>query len=89
MASMNARAGAKPFNYYLSSLRTTVFTEMTNLANKHQSVNLGQGFPDDEGPISMKRIVGEAVMDPKRNNQYPSMLGVQWLQASAAHSQLV
>ena len=80
------KAGAKPFNNYLSSLRTTVFTEMTNLANQHQSVNLGQGFPDDEGPISMKRIVGEAVMDPKRSNQYPSMLGVRGLHASASHS---
>ena len=42
MATMQPHASAKPFNNYLSSLRTTVFTEMTNLANQHQSVNLGQ-----------------------------------------------
>lgn len=76
MAAVKSGSDAKPFNSYLSSLRTTVFTEMTNLANQHQSVNLGQGFPDDEGPESMKRIVGEAVLDPNRHNQYPSMLGM-------------
>lgn len=46
----------KPLNKVFSSLPTTVFTTMTNLANEHGSVNLGQGFPDDEGPDSMKQV---------------------------------
>lgn len=47
----------KPLNKVFSSLPTTVFTTMTNLANEHGSVNLGQGFPDDEGPDSMKQVI--------------------------------
>ena len=36
----------------------------------------------------MKRIVGSAVLDPARNNQYPAMLGVPELrQAAARHSE--
>ncbi len=46
----------KPLNTVFASLPTTVFTVMTNLANEHGSVNLGQGFPDDEGPESMKKV---------------------------------
>lgn len=46
----------KPLNKVFSSLPTTVFTTMTNLANEYGSVNLGQGFPDDEGPDSMKQV---------------------------------
>ena len=44
----------KPLNETFDSLPTTIFTVMTNLAIQHGSVNLGQGFPDDEGPKSMK-----------------------------------
>ena len=46
----------KPLNKVFASLPTTVFTTMTNLANEHGSVNLGQGFPDEEGPESMKQV---------------------------------
>ena len=36
----------------------------------------------------MKRIVGSAVLDPKRNNQYPNFLGIPELrQAAARHAQ--
>lgn len=58
---------------------------MSRLAAQHQSVNLGQGFPDDEGPESMKKVVGSAVID--YHNQYPPLLGLPELrQAVAAHS---
>ena len=60
---------SKPLNTYFSNLPMTVFSVMTELANKHKSVNLGQGFPDDEGPERMKAIVGEA--SQQRHNQYP------------------
>ncbi len=36
---------------------------MSRLAAEHQSVNLGQGFPDDEGPESMKLLAGKALVD--------------------------
>jgi len=35
------------------------FKVMSKLAAEHQSVNLGQGFPDDEGPEAMKQVEGE------------------------------
>ncbi|KAK9840109.1 hypothetical protein WJX74_003508 [Apatococcus lobatus] len=58
---------------------------MTNLANEFGSVNLGQGFPDEEGPESMKQIVGKAVYDFP--NQYPPALGIPELRkAIATHS---
>ncbi|KAK9813470.1 hypothetical protein WJX73_000730 [Symbiochloris irregularis] len=76
----------KPLNTFLNNLPTTVFSVMTELAIKHQSVNLGQGFPDDEGPESMKRIVGEASRE--RHNQYPPTGGIPELrQAVARHSE--
>ena len=111
MGSLAGAAAPKPFNTLLSGLQTTIFSQMTALAVKHHSVNLGQGahtgakllqlaraqgarcgaragFPDDEGPESMKRIVGSAVLDPKRSNQYPPFMGVPELrQAAARHSQ--
>lgn len=62
MASMTAAPGqngvavatAKPLNGTFAALPTTIFTVMTNLALENQSINLGQGFPEDEGPSSMK-----------------------------------
>ena len=36
-------------------LGTTVFEVMSALARQHQSVNLGQGFPDDKGPEEVGR----------------------------------
>lgn len=34
---------------------------MSKLAATHQSVNLGQGYPDEEGPESMKRAAADAL----------------------------
>ena len=34
----------------LQGFGTTIFAEMTGLAMQHQAVNLGQGFPDFDGP---------------------------------------
>ena len=54
VALQNGGTTDKPLNKTFDALPTTIFTVMTNLANEHGSVNLGQGFPDDEGPSSMK-----------------------------------
>lgn len=40
---------------------TTIFSEMTALANRHQAVNLGQGFPDFPGPDFLKTAAVEAI----------------------------
>ena len=54
VALQNGGKADKPLNETFDALPTTIFTVMTNLAIEHGSVNLGQGFPDDEGPKSMK-----------------------------------
>lgn len=53
-AHSNGVSRKRPLNDTFAALPTTVFTVMTNLANEHGSINLGQGFPDEEGPASMK-----------------------------------
>ncbi|KAG1675147.1 hypothetical protein FOA52_003370 [Chlamydomonas sp. UWO 241] len=79
-------APRKPMNVVLSGMPTTIFEVMSMLARKHESVNLGQGFPDDEGPYSMKAVAADALTSFP--NQYPPLLGVPELrQAVAAHSQ--
>lgn len=75
----------KPANSVLSGYGTSVFEVMSRLAIERQAINLGQGFPDEEGPDSLKRIADEA--GRSFPNQYPPMLGVPELrQAVAAHN---
>lgn len=38
----------------LPSLGTTIFTQMSALAQQHQAINLSQGFPDFDGPDYLK-----------------------------------
>ncbi len=45
----------------ISQFGTTIFTEMTNLANQYQAVNLGQGFPDFPGPDFLKQAAIRAI----------------------------
>ena len=68
----------------LAGFGTTIFAEMSALAVATDSVNLGQGFPDTDGP----REVLEAAIDAIRGgaNQYPPGLGAPVLRtAIAAH----
>ena len=75
----------QPVNRVLSSYGTTIFETMSKLALEHKSINLGQGFPDGNGPPDVRRMAAEALED--RPNQYPSMLGAPELrQAVAAHA---
>jgi aspartate/methionine/tyrosine aminotransferase len=73
-------------NRQLSSLPTTIFSVMSALAAKHGAVNLGQGFPDLDGPEDVRAKAAEAVHHGW--NQYPPMRGDPNLrQAIAAHYQ--
>ncbi len=64
---------------------TTIFTEMSALAAQHGAVNLGQGFPDFDGPDSIKQAAIQAIQTGR--NQYAVMSGASDLrQAIAAHS---
>jgi N-succinyldiaminopimelate aminotransferase len=68
----------------LAGLGTSIFTEITGLALKHNAVNLGQGFPDFDGPDWVKQAVTDAMHAGW--NQYPRMFGVPALNAAIAES---
>src|SRR5215468_901642 len=75
----------KAGNATLSSYGTTIFEAMSALAREHGAVNLGQGFPDDRGPLEVRKAAAEYVVDG--HNQYPPMMGLPALrQAVAAHN---
>ena len=70
----------------MSGFGTTIFAEMSALAVRHDAVNLGQGFPDTDGPPE----IIEAVVDALRagHNQYPPGPGIPELRrAIAGHQQ--
>jgi N-succinyldiaminopimelate aminotransferase len=74
-------------NSRLAGLGTTIFAEMSALAAATGSVNLGQGFPDTDGPPEIARAAADAIMQG-RGNQYPPGHGVPELrQAITAHQQ--
>lgn len=79
---MTHAAPARPLNSIYSAQPTTVFEVMSQLARNHQAVNLGQGFPEDPGPLDVRRKAAEAVLDGY--NQYPSMMGLPELRHAAA-----
>lgn len=77
-------ARVKAGNATLSGYGTTIFEAMSALARQHSAVNLGQGFPDDRGPLALRKAAAEYVIDG--HNQYPPMMGLPALrQAVAAH----
>jgi N-succinyldiaminopimelate aminotransferase len=64
---------------------TTIFAEMSALAVRTGSVNLGQGFPDSDGPQEMLDAAVEAVQAGR--NQYPPGPGIPELRAAVARHQ--
>ena len=68
----------------LRPFTTTIFATMSELATATNSVNLGQGFPDTDGPDELKEVAAEAIRHG--NNQYPPSAGIPELRrAVAAH----
>ncbi len=72
----------KPTNTVYTGLPTTIFEEMSRLAIAHKAVNLGQGFPDVDGPEDIRREAADALMTGP--NQYPPMMGVMALREAVA-----
>ncbi|MEU6190249.1 pyridoxal phosphate-dependent aminotransferase [Nocardia sp. NPDC047038] len=74
-------------NRRLAEFGTTIFAEMSALAERTGAINLGQGFPDTDGPETVREAAVRALRDG-RGNQYPPGLGVPELRtAIAAHQQ--
>ncbi len=69
-------------NPIYTALPTTIFTVMSGLAREHDAINLGQGFPDEPGPLAIRRHAAEAVLNG--DNQYPPMAGLPELRQAAA-----
>jgi len=79
---------ARPLlNRRLDGLGTTIFAEMSARAVATGSVNLGQGFPDRDGPAAVARAAADAIL-AGRGNQYPPGPGIPELRtAIAAHDE--
>ncbi|MFI2377189.1 pyridoxal phosphate-dependent aminotransferase [Streptomyces sp. NPDC018964] len=79
-------SSARPLlNRRLAEFGTTIFAEMSALALRTGSINLGQGFPDTDGPEEVREAAVRALRDG-RGNQYPPGPGVPELRtAVAAH----
>lgn len=70
----------------IAGLGTTIFAEMSALALRTGSINLGQGFPDTDGPASIIDAASAAMRSGR--NQYAPGIGVPELRlAIAAHQQ--
>ena len=70
----------------LRPFTSTIFAEMTALAVKHEAVNLGQGFPDTDGPAGMLEAAKNALFGGA--NQYPPGPGRPELRAAIARHRL-
>jgi N-succinyldiaminopimelate aminotransferase len=70
----------------LRPFTSTIFAEMTALAVQHDAVNLGQGFPDTDGPAGMLEAAKNALFGGA--NQYPPGPGRPELRAAIARHRL-
>ncbi len=74
-------------NRRLAGLGTTIFAEMSARAVATGSINLGQGFPDTDGPRVIAQAAADAILEG-RGNQYPPGPGIPELRrAVAAHDE--
>ncbi|WP_342150716.1 aminotransferase [Methylorubrum sp. SB2] len=72
------------FNPVFADLPETVFETMSGLARTLGAINLGQGFPDGQGPDDVRAAAARAL--DTVSNQYPSMMGLPSLRSAiAAH----
>jgi N-succinyldiaminopimelate aminotransferase len=77
---------ADPLVARMRPFGTTIFSEMSALAVRTGSVNLGQGFPDTDGPPEMLAAAAEALRSGA--NQYPPLAGIPALRAAiVAHEE--
>jgi N-succinyldiaminopimelate aminotransferase len=65
---------------------TSIFGEMSALAAQTGAINLGQGFPDTDGPEALKAAATAAIRDG-RGNQYPPVHGIPALREAIAEHQ--
>lgn len=69
-------------NPLYDAMGDTIFDEMSMLARRTGAINLGQGFPEAQGPEALRRAAAEAIVNG--NNQYPPMRGAPALREAVA-----
>src|SRR4051794_37362184 len=69
----------------MAGFGTTIFAEMSALAVRTGAINLGQGFPDTDGPAVVAEAAIQAIRDG--HNQYPPGPGIPELRAAIADHQ--
>ncbi|MCX5388114.1 pyridoxal phosphate-dependent aminotransferase [Streptomyces sp. NBC_00083] len=80
-------SSARPLlNRRLAEFGTTIFAEMSALAQRTGAINLGQGFPDADGPEAVREAAVRALREG-RGNQYPPGPGVPELRTAVAEHQ--
>lgn len=77
--------GAGPLVHRLQPFATTVFAEISALATEHGAINLGQGFPDTDGPAAMLAAAQRAIAEG--HNQYPPGAGIPELRQAVSEQQ--
>jgi N-succinyldiaminopimelate aminotransferase len=65
---------------------SSIFGEMSTIAAQTGAINLGQGFPDTDGPEEIK-VIAQAAIGDGRGNQYPPVHGLPDLRAAIAEHQ--
>jgi N-succinyldiaminopimelate aminotransferase len=81
---MSSTATTSPLVQRMQGFGTTIFAEMSALASRTGAINLGQGFPDTDGPVEMLDAAVAAIRGGR--NQYPPGPGVpELLDAVAGH----
>ncbi|MGH3444529.1 MAG: pyridoxal phosphate-dependent aminotransferase [Nocardioidaceae bacterium] len=84
MAANPGSSGSTRTARRLHRIPPTIFAEMSTLAERTGALNLGQGFPDEDGPSSVVEAAVEAMRAGR--NQYAPGIGVPELRAAiAAH----
>jgi N-succinyldiaminopimelate aminotransferase len=80
-----AASSTDPLVERMRAFGTTIFAEMSALAVRTGAVNLGQGFPDTDGPVEMLDAAAEALRSGR--NQYPPGPGIPELRAAVSGHQ--
>ena len=82
---MTTTSESDPLVRRMRPFGTTIFAEMSALAERTGAVNLGQGFPDTDGPSEMLAAAADALRGG--HNQYPPGPGIPALRAAVAEHQ--
>jgi N-succinyldiaminopimelate aminotransferase len=73
---------SRSFNPVYSARPESIFPTMSKLARKSEAINLGQGFPDEDGPLEVREAAARAILEGP--NQYAPVEGTPALREAVA-----